>query len=333
MLDGISFDQLRTFIAAAEEGSFSAAGRRLHRAQSVVSQTIANLEGQFGIALFERAGRYPLLTEAGRQLLVDARAVIFVVDAMKARARDMAAGVEPELSVAIDVMFPMTVLTKAAASFSEQFPATSLRLYVEALGGVAKAVKDGQCRLGVMGTLPLNLPELVSERLLGVKMVFVAAPDHPLAQMAGPLTECALAKHTQLVLTDRTELSKDREFRVISPRNWRLADLGAKHAFLLAGLGWGGMPYAMVARDLREGALREIKLLDSPVTGDVMPMMTTYRADMPPGPAGRWFVEQLKIFAAQEADGVAATAITTWQTAGRATSGEGRRRSRLKEPV
>jgi len=48
MLDGISLDQLRTFIAAADEGSFSAAGRRLHRAQSVISQALANLEGQLG---------------------------------------------------------------------------------------------------------------------------------------------------------------------------------------------------------------------------------------------------------------------------------------------
>jgi DNA-binding transcriptional LysR family regulator len=302
MLDGVSFDQLRCFIAAAEEGSFSAAGRRLHRAQSAISQTIANLESQIGVVLFERAGRYPVLTDAGRLLLADARAVAYTLNALKARAKGMASGVEPELSVAIDVMFPMSVLTRAAASFGERFPGTPLRLYVEALGGVAKAVLDGQCRLGVMGTLPVSVPELVNERLLGVEIVFVAAPAHPLAQLAGPVAECELAKHIQLVLTDRTELSKGREFRVMSPRNWRLADLGAKHAFLLAGLGWGGMPLAMVARDLAEGSLREIKVQDAPGGREIMPMSATYRADSPPGPAGRWFVEQLKLFAAEETE-------------------------------
>ena len=45
MLDAVTLDQLRTFIAAAEQGSFSAAGRKLRRAQSVVSQALANLEG------------------------------------------------------------------------------------------------------------------------------------------------------------------------------------------------------------------------------------------------------------------------------------------------
>jgi DNA-binding transcriptional LysR family regulator len=116
------------------------------------------------------------------------------------------------------------------------------------------------------------------------------------------VAECELAKHIQLVLTDRTELSKGREFRVMSPRNWRLADLGAKHAFLLAGLGWGGMPLAMVARDLAEGSLREIKVQDAPGGREIMPMSATYRADSPPGPAGRWFVEQLKLFAAEETE-------------------------------
>ena len=59
MLEAVTLDQIRTFIAAAAEGSFSAAGRKLHRAQSVVSQTLANLEGQLGVKLFDRRGRLP----------------------------------------------------------------------------------------------------------------------------------------------------------------------------------------------------------------------------------------------------------------------------------
>jgi DNA-binding transcriptional LysR family regulator len=294
MLDGLSLDQLKTFIAAAEEGSFSAAGRRLGRAQSVISQTIANLECQLGVPLFERSGRYPLLTQQGKLLLADARAVAASVDALKARAKGMASGVEPELSVAIDVLFPMAVLTQAAAAFGDAFPMVPLRIYVEVLGGVAQAVVDGRCALGIQGSLPAGEPALVRERLLRVRMMFVAAPCHPLAAICGPVPDSEFAKHVQLVLTDRTERSKGQEFQVKSPRNWRLADLGAKHAFLRAGLGWGGMPHAMVARDLAEGALVEILPEDDPLDGFFMPMSATYRADAPPGPAGRWLVETLR---------------------------------------
>ena len=86
MLDGVSLDQLRTFIAAADEGSFSAAARKLLRAQSVVSETVSNLEDQIGLPLFDRSGRYPRLTPAGVVLLADARSIVTGVDLLKARA-------------------------------------------------------------------------------------------------------------------------------------------------------------------------------------------------------------------------------------------------------
>jgi DNA-binding transcriptional LysR family regulator len=248
--------------------------------------------------LFARHGRYPVLTEAGKLLLVDARAVAAGVDTLKARAKAMAGGLEAELSVAVDVMFPMPALTMVAAAFGEEFPATPLRLYVEVLGGVAQAVLDGRAGLGVMGSLIPAGSKLVRERLLAVKMVFVAAPAHPLARLAGPIPEAALLEHVQLVLTDRTALSKGREFQVISTRTWRLADLGAKHEFLRAGLGWGGMPMALVAQDLAEGRLCELELQDLPITGGMMPMYATFQAEIPPGPAGRWFIERLKALAA-----------------------------------
>jgi len=222
------------------------------------------------------------------------------VNGMKARALAMAGGLEPELAVSIDVMFPMAVLTRAAAMFGEAFPATPLRLFVEVLGGVAQTVLDGRAGLGVMGSLVLEVPELARERLLGVRMVFVAAPGHQLGAVEGEVSRAMLREHVQLVLTDRSEHSKGREFQVLSPRTWRLADLGAKHAFLLAGLGWGGMPRALVARDLAEGRLKALAIREEPGEEGIMPMFATYRVAAPPGPAGRWFVERLRALAGEE---------------------------------
>jgi DNA-binding transcriptional LysR family regulator len=124
MLEAVTLDQLRTFIAAVDEGSFSAAGRKLRRAQSGVSQTLANLEAQLGVMLFDRSARYPRLTEEGRSLLANARSVADNVDEFKARARAMREGLEPELSVAMDVMYPMEALTRAAAQSRKTYPHT-----------------------------------------------------------------------------------------------------------------------------------------------------------------------------------------------------------------
>src|SRR5439155_26307216 len=102
MLDGVSLDQLRTFIAAADEGSFSAGGRRLRRAQSVVSQTLANLEAQLGVKLFDRSSRSPVLTMQGVALLAEARAVVSGMDVFKARAQGLSVGVVRGLVVVMD---------------------------------------------------------------------------------------------------------------------------------------------------------------------------------------------------------------------------------------
>ncbi len=294
MLDGVSLDQLRTFIAAADEGSFSAAGRRLGRAQSVVSQTLANLEGQLGLPLFERVARYPVLTEAGHALLAEARMVISDMDTFKARAKLLAGGLEPELSVAVDVMFPTDVLTEAVAGFHAHFPAVPLRLYVEALGAVIAPVLDGRCAFGIIGSLPTAPEGFRSERLLAVPLRIVVSPRHPLAAYgAAPVPLAAVSEHVQLVLTDRSQLSSGREFGVMSQKTWRLADLGAKHAFLRAGLGWGTMANWLIAGDLASGTLVPIHIQDSYPLGYMMTMSATYPADRPPGPAGRWLIHRL----------------------------------------
>lgn len=293
MLDGVTLDQLRTFIAAVDEGSFSAAGRKLRRAQSVVSQTLANLEAQLGVQLFDRSARYPRLTEEGKTLLADARAVAGEVDGFKAKARAMREGLEPELSVAMDVMYPMDALTRAAAHSRATYPHTPLRLYVEALGGVVKPVIDRVCSIGVIGSLPLVPEELQSEPLVAVEMVTVASPSHPLARARGVIPAAAIAKQVQLVLSDRTTLSEGRNFGVLSPYTWRLADLGAKHAFLKAGLGWGHMPLHMVDADIKGGALAKIRVEGLPRDMG-LPMRVVYRRDAPPGPAARAFIAQLR---------------------------------------
>jgi len=294
MLDGMSMDQLRTFIAAAEEGSFSAAGRKLRRAQSVVSQTLANLEQQVGFALFDRSGRYPQLTEQGRALLADARAAASSMDGFKAKARTLAEGLEAELSVAVDVMFPIERLTEAVRSFHREFPGTPLRLAVEALGAVVQPMLAGHARIAIMGSFPDVPPGCKTEYLLAVPATVVVAPDHPLAALPMPVSRAELSRHVQLILTDRSELTAGRDFGVLSQIGWRLADLGAKHAFLRAGLGWGNMPLHMVQEDLVQGRLVTIELEASPILGAAFSMYAVHRVDAPPGPAGRRFIDLLK---------------------------------------
>jgi DNA-binding transcriptional LysR family regulator len=294
MLDGVSLDQLRAFIASVDEGSFSAAARKLRRTQSVVSDLVSGLEAQMGVRLFDRSARCPTLTRAGIALLANARGIVAGIDFMKARAKGISTGLEPELSAVVDVLFPMAAITDAANGFQKQFPGTPLRLFVDALRATYQRVLDGTASVGVLAVLP-NVPSsLSSERLAGVALVMVAARHHPLASFKGTIPKSELAKHVQLVLTDRSALSAGIEFAVISSSIWRLTDLFAKHAFLLNGLGWGGMPAHAIQRDIAAGRLVELSIEDVPPSGIIVPMSAVYPTSAPPGPAGRWFIERLK---------------------------------------
>jgi DNA-binding transcriptional LysR family regulator len=293
MLDGVSLDQLRTFIAAADEGSFSAAGRRLRRVQSVVSQTLANLEGQLGVKLFDRSGHVPVLTDQGRALLADARTVAGHIDLLKARAKSLAGVLEPELSMAVDVIFPDTAFTAAVAAFQKEFPATLLRFDIES-SAVIEPVLDGRCSIGIVGSWALAPPQLTREPLLTVSVHTVVAAAHALATQRGQIPSTVLAEHVQLTHVDPSDISGALGIGLRVPKVWRLSQLGAKLAFLRAGFGFGVLPLHIIEEDLASGTLVEITTEDAPHGGRLIEMWAIYRTDSPPGPAGRWFIDRLK---------------------------------------
>jgi DNA-binding transcriptional LysR family regulator len=126
-----------------------------------------------------------------------------------------------------------------------------------------------------------------------IDLVPVVAPDHPLAALDGPIDTDVLQRHVQLVLTDRSSLTAGRDHGVLSGRTWRLADLGAKHSMLLAGLGWGNMPSHLVQNDIAQGQLKVIRPVEFDSRVAQLVMCGAYLADHRLGPAGQWMIEHL----------------------------------------
>lgn len=288
-----TYDQLRTFLAVVDSGSFTAAGRQLNRAVSVISYGIANMEAQLGVLLFEREGtRKPRLTVAGRAVLAEVRAIGEGFDGLRAKVKGLLDGLEAEVNLALDVMLPPDRVAAVLRAFNAHFPTVSLRLHVEALGAVTALVLDEKAVVGISGPLSLGVQGVECVSAGSLTMVPVAAPDHPLARMArmARIAPGAGREHIQLVLTDRSPLTEGRDFSVMSPRTWRLADLGAKHALLREGIGWGNMPLPMVEADLAAGTLVRLAMPDHP--GGIYRFAGIWRRDLPPGPAASWLLQQ-----------------------------------------
>lgn len=286
-----TLDQLRVLVTVVDVGSFAGAARKLNRATSVISYTIANLEAQLGVRLFDREStRKPQLTEAGRMVLGEARLVGSGIDALRAKTKGLLQGLESELHVVLDTFLPKERVVDALTAFFATYPTVSLHLSVETLGAVTQLVMSRRASIGVSG--PLDTMDGIERIAIGaVRLVPVAAATHPLA-LAGRNPPGAGRAHIQLVLTDRSPLTEGRDFAVMSSRTWRLADVASKHMLLAAGIGWGYMPEPMVRDDLAAGRLVLLDMPDAP-TGDYA-MHAIHRSDTLPGPAAAWLIERLR---------------------------------------
>jgi DNA-binding transcriptional LysR family regulator len=301
-----TLDQLKVFLTVVDVGSFAGAARKLGRATSVISYSIANLEAQLGISLFDRdTTKKPQLTTAGRTVLAEARIISNGINGLRAKVRGILEGVEPEIHVALDVMLPASRVTDALKAFSEEFPSVTLHLYVEALGAVTQMVLNRAAVIGMSGPLDIEVDGLERIGAGFVQLIPVAAPSHPLAK-AGRNMPGAGRDHVQLVLTDRSTLTQGFELGVVGARTWRLADLGSKHMLLKEGMGWGTMPEPMVREDIQAGRLVYLDMPDC--KGGPYRLQAIHRTDAPPGPAGRFLISHYE----KQAEGDDMTYSSRW---------------------
>ena len=293
MIGSLTLDQLRVLVAIADEGSFSAAGRALNRAQSVISQTVANLEAAQGVALFDRSGYRPRATEAGHVLTEQARHVLRSAARFEAVATGMRDGLEAELTIAIDPLVPSDAVIEPLRRLGEAFPALPVTFSTEGLGGALRRLRRDEAALGVCILLPAVPPDIVAHPLRRIAMVPVVAPTHPLAALGRPATTGDLEPHVQLVLSDPVETAGP-SYGLTSARLWRFVDLARRLDFLQAGFGWCRMPEHLVAPSLADGRLLRLAIEADTAPADDLTVYAAHRRDRTLGPAGRWLLDALR---------------------------------------
>lgn len=293
MLDGLTLDQMRVFVAVAEAGSFRAAAIRLKRVQSAISHAIGNLEAQLEVELFDRSGHRPRLTPAGAALLADMKGLLLKADVVRARARGLRRGVELEIVLALDPQFPLPIIGKALHALCAGYPTVGYRILSTPLGASVDALLEGACDLAISG-VDLVHPAIEQESLMTVRRAAVVSAAHPLAKAKARLDGATLADHIQIVVEDRSERTSDRDFGVVSPSTWRVPDNLTKQALIASGIGWGSLPLWMIERELHEGVLVRVPVAAFADGGETaVQTYLAHRVDRPPGPAASAFREAL----------------------------------------
>jgi len=295
MLDGLTLDQMRVFATVAEAGSFRLAAMRLKRVQSAISHAIGNLEAQLDVELFDRSGHKPRLTPAGVTLLADVKGLLLKVDSVRARARGLGQGVELEIVLALDPQFSLPPLCRALCAMHHRFPTVAFRILSTPLGASIDTLLEGRCDLAISG-IDLVHPAVELESLTAVRRAAVVSAGHPLAKLADQKIDGAtLSEHIQIVVEDNSERTWNRDFGVVSPLRWRVADNLTKQALIGAGMGWGSLPLWMIDRELHAGTFVRLPVAAFCEGGETI--VQTYlarRADRPLGPAAAAFRQALR---------------------------------------
>jgi len=299
VFDPVTLDQLRAFVAVVEEGSFSAAARKLQRVQSAISTAMANLESQLGVRIWDRTTKIPRLTEAGRAVLGSARRVLAEVDGLRQVTAGMASGLEAQVSLCIDALFPTDAVIELCVGFAEAFPTVDLRVDTEVLSAVSARVTSGAATIGVVNA-PALPTGVVRRPLAPIDMVPVVSPRHPLAAHDGPLPETRFADAIQIVLAERGDAGVADQ-GVLSLRSWRVADVHTKHLMIRAGLGWGNLPEHVVRADLRSARLVALEIEGWGEEEHRVRLYAIHRPETLIGPAHRWILAQLEALCARVA--------------------------------
>jgi len=252
-----SLEQWRVLMAIVEHGGYAQAAEALHRSQSSVSYAVARLQESLGVALLEPEGRRMKLTAVGDALLRDARPLIDAALRLEGRARALDQGWEPEVTLAVDALFPTRLLLKALAEFAGSCAQTRVQVHEVVMSGADEALYAGKVELAVVRRVPQGF---IGDWLMDVELVAVAAPGHALFELERELTLADLVMYNQVVLRDSGERHPRDDGWLGAERRWTLGNPQTAIEVVEAGLGFAWLPIDRVAPQLAEGRLQRLPL-------------------------------------------------------------------------
>ncbi|BCL76087.1 transcriptional regulator [Jeongeupia sp. HS-3] len=250
-------EQLATFVTAADAGSFSAAARRLGRAQSAVSSAIALLEASLDVALFDRSTRTPVLTDAGRVLLGEARELLRQRQHFENRAFALGSQVPGQITLALDEGLPYLPAMKLLADFAAAYPQLDVTVLNCSAAEIAEWVADGQVDAGLSFRRRGDDSAIESEPVGAVPRVIVTGIEHPLAGLS-TINRNELARHRQLIVMPRTGAEDGDDDERISPQAWHSDSLYAVAELAAFGIGWAVVPRNVARYPTLAGRLVEL---------------------------------------------------------------------------
>ena len=275
----ISLDQWRVLVSVVEAGGYAQAAAQIHKSQSTLSHAIQQLERLIGTKVFEVQGRKSVLTATGKVLYRRGKALVDEAMQLERAARKLAAGWEPEIRLAVEIIFPGWLLFRCLQRFGEEHPDIRLEVYESVLGGTDEALQEGKVDLAIGGFVPEGF---LGDPLMQVRMICAAHPAHPLHQLDRPLTTKDLSAQRQFVIRDSGS-QRTRRTSLLNERRWIVSHMSTAIRAVVLGLGYAWFPEEIIREELDAGKLKALPLQEGAELVGTLYLMYADREAAGPG--------------------------------------------------
>jgi DNA-binding transcriptional LysR family regulator len=254
----ISLEQWRALAAVVDAGGYAQAAKSLHKSQSSVTYAVQKLDTLLGVRAFEVVGRKAQLTATGQVLYRRAKALLEEASTLEGAAAALAAGWEPELRLAVEVIFPTWLLLQCFSRFASERPETRVELYETVLSGTEESLRERKVDLAICSQIPSGF---TGDLLMRVQFILVAHPDHPLHRLGRELTLQDLRKHRHIIIRDTGSQRRSGSW-LGAEQIWTVSNKATSIHAVGLGLGFAAFPEDAIRGELDRGELKALTLRD-----------------------------------------------------------------------
>jgi DNA-binding transcriptional LysR family regulator len=258
----ITIEVLETLDAIERRGSFAKAAEELNKATSAISYAIQKLEEQLDISLFQRQGRRSVLTPAGRLVLAEGRDILKTTARLANKAKEVATGWEPRLSIAIESLQSFGQFFEVLCTFLDEHPTIEIDVSECVLNGGWDALEQGRVDLvvGSPGPVPLQKGYRAIP-ICSANLVPVIASQHEHAKhiQSQEALNAIMPELRRIITHDTSFVSVARSEGLSSDgRHFYVQNMDQKVNAILAGIGIGHLPRHRIQHAIDSGQLIEL---------------------------------------------------------------------------
>ena len=252
----ITLDQWSALAAVVEAGGYAKAAERLNKSQSSVTYAVQQVQSQLGVKAFEISGRKAVLTPTGELLYRRARYLLDEAAALEQSSKRLSAGWEPEIFIAVEVLFPNWLLLQCLAKLGAESPHTRVEVIETVIGHQTDVLSSGKADLALFAMVPSGFD---GEALMPIRLVMVASPAHPLHKLKRKLSLRDLRRYRHLTVRE-TSLERKTPRLVEATERWTFSQMTSVIEAARAGHGFALLPEYKIRDELASGALKRLPM-------------------------------------------------------------------------